>query len=107
MIKHSENPDGSLNIEVTDRKALLNFIKENGLDPNSDQAMYDVFLPMLANSELDWINPEDCGALTSAPLLAILDSDGLPIKVWGFMDYQVKSVVNELLEKNFVTFVKG
>jgi hypothetical protein len=47
------------------------------------------------------IKPEDCGALTDAPLI----TDGK--SVWGYMDYQVKSFINELLDGKTITWQKG
>ena len=47
------------------------------------------------------IKPEDCGALTSAPLI----TDGKD--VWGYMDYQVKSFLTELAEGREVVWPKG
>lgn len=47
------------------------------------------------------IKPEECGALTSAPLI----TDGKD--VWGFMDYQVKSFLQELAEGREIVWQKG
>jgi hypothetical protein len=47
------------------------------------------------------INPEDCGALTAAPLI----TDGKD--VWGYMDYQVKSFLVELAEGREIIWQKG
>ena len=47
------------------------------------------------------INPEDCGALTSAPLI----TDGKD--VWGYMEYQVQSFLKELLDGKTITWQKG
>lgn len=47
------------------------------------------------------IKPEDCGALTDAPLI----TDGK--NVWGYMDYQVKSFLKELIDGNTITWQKG
>lgn len=57
----------------------------------------------------DWLNPlgykyvkpEDCGALTSATLIA----DGK--EVWGDMQYQVKSFMETLRDGGTVTWTKG
>ena len=47
------------------------------------------------------IKPEDCGALTSAALI----TDGK--SVWGYMDYQILSFLEELLAGNTITWIKG
>lgn len=64
---------------------------------------------LLANSELEWIAPEDCGALTDAPILGVWEynEDGHQIKVlaaWGFMDYQVRSFLDDLIETGRAVF---
>jgi hypothetical protein len=87
---------------------------------------------LLSNSSLQWINPADTGDLTSAPMLGITDGDGaledLPVNRfgqtqvghwggfdryaaiiarWAYMDYQVRSFVEELMDKGQVDFVGG
>lgn len=52
-------------------------------------------------SQYQPIKPEDCGALTDAPLV----TDGK--SVWGYMDYQVKSFIEELLDGKTITWQKG
>ena len=47
------------------------------------------------------VTPEECGALTDAPLI----TDGKT--VWGYMDYQVKSFLKELLEGREIVWQKG
>ncbi len=45
---------------------------------------------LIANSELDWIRPEECGDLTDAPILGYRNENGEPTENrWGFMDYQI------------------
>ena len=48
------------------------------------------------------IKPEDCGALTDAPL--ITDGKG---NVWGFMNYQVQAFLIELVAGNTILWQKG
>ena len=47
------------------------------------------------------IQPEQCGALTSATLI----TDGKD--VWGDMQYQVQSFIEELIKGNKVIWFKG
>ena len=68
-------------------------------------AEYDALESLLANSELDWIRPEEVGALTSAPILGFRDEDGEPTAAWGFMDYQVRSFLTDLVENGRAVFV--
>ena len=73
-MQHEILPNGDLRISVTpDEQQVLREVRDE--DPEafgSDRMMADVFEPLICNSELDWILPEEVGALTSAPLLAIL-----------------------------------
>lgn len=102
--------------------------------PNSigtDTAMYEVFEPLVCNSELEWINPVHTGDLTSAPMLGILGEEGdkdrtvflenyglivtghdghntmaQPIlERWAFMDYQVRSVLEDLRDTGKAVFI--
>ena len=47
------------------------------------------------------IPPEACGALTSAPLI----TDGK--NVWGYMEYQVSSFLEELANGKSIIWTKG
>lgn len=40
-------------------------------DIQSDRAMVEFLEPVTCNSELEWINPDDTGDLTDAPMLGI------------------------------------
>jgi hypothetical protein len=78
---------------------------------------------LLSSSDLCWIDPSICGDLTDAPMLAILDYPELPVEAlpgrgyvdcgywdgkhwsyrvarrWGWMDYAVKDLLEELKEQ--------
>lgn len=68
-------------------------------------AELDALESLIANSELDWIAPEEIGALTSAPILGLRNEDGEPIAAWGFMDYQVRSFLSDLVETGKAVFI--
>ena len=61
--------------------------------------------PLICNSELDWVAPEDIGALTSAPILGIRNPAGEVDAAWGFMDYAVRSFVDDLINTGKAIFV--
>jgi hypothetical protein len=102
-------------------------LRENypGEELHSDQAMHEVLEPLICNSELDWVYPEEVGALTSAPMLGLLGelNDHGPGRLvgrwsgccwyapieqcWAFMSYQVRSVVQDLVEHGEAVFQKG
>jgi hypothetical protein len=54
---------------------------------------------IVANFEM--VLPEDVGALTDAPLI----TDGTD--VWGYMDYQIKNFLEELIGGNTIEWIKG
>ena len=62
---------------------------------DSDETRCDFFEDFIANSEWEWIAPEENGDLTDAPILGDI---GEPDRRYGFMDYQIDSVLGRLLE---------
>ncbi len=114
------------------RKALAELKAEDdeqGCGPfGTDAMMGDVFEWLLCNSELQWIDPAVCGDLTDAPILGILGevenrkdcprgcgavlvgSDGIFIQAapvvarWGYMSYQVRSPLDDLLTDGAAVF---
>jgi hypothetical protein len=85
---------------------------------HQDSTMCDCLEGLTCNSELEWISDQEAhetfGDLTEAPCLGIRDcvindeERGLdyPLKErWRFMDYQVRSVLEELRDKGMVVFI--
>jgi len=131
-ISHQIMPNGDLKITADEQgKAELQEMKNERPDFDSDAVMYDVLETVVANSELNWIQPEWVGALTDAPMLGVLSQER-PLKIgedayrrslaghwddktwvqdvtkaWAFMDYQVRSVQQDLLEKGEAIFQSG
>jgi Zn-finger nucleic acid-binding protein len=99
----------------------------------SDEAMHSAFEHLVCNSELEWINPADTHDLTDAPMLGILDEAqplaneasfaphygtiqsgfyGDPPQVhvhpiierWAFMDYMLRSPLEDLRDKGECVF---
>ena len=68
---------------------------------------YDALESMISNSELCWVRPEEIGALTSAPILGFRDENGVPTHAWGFMDYPVRSFLQDLVETGKAVFARG
>ena len=97
-MKHSEDKLGRLVIECDDRAFLREIADERGDSFDSDETMYDLFERIVANSELEWIDPADTGDLTSAPMLGITDENERVWKRWAFMDYQITSPQRQLLD---------
>lgn len=103
---------------------------ERDEDIQSDKAMIFFMEPIVCNSELEWIEPAETGDLTSAPMLGIYSEereanqpgDIHPRKRitgyhdgkawcqdvserWAFLDYQVRSVLEDLRDKGRAVFV--
>jgi|SRR5688572_8467707 len=115
--------------DEAERKELRE-IQECGGDCQCDVSMHDFLEPLTCNSELEWIPEGVTGDLTSAPMLGILgeptpgaggilagrwpDSAGISqgwfqpiLERWAFMDYQVRSVLEDLRDKGEAVFVGG
>ncbi len=114
-------------LQEGDREELQQLADEYGESFNSDDVMYEVFEPLLCNSDLQWSSPDRISALTGAPVLCVLlheeepindmdevgyimvgswpDSQGMTriwgekiIQAWAFMDYAVRSPQEDLLK---------
>ena len=96
-----------ITIDDTDRKFLKEVAEDNHNELCTDKAMYEFFEPYLSNSDYEWIEPERIGALTSAPILGITNQNDEVIEAFGFMDYQVLSVLLELEAHGEVFFQEG
>jgi hypothetical protein len=116
------NTNGCLIIyaDETERAMLKELATESG--EFTSEAEYQALESLICNSELDWIRPEEIGALTDAPILGLRkEAVELPADVdagfvhvvghwdgktwyepveaaWGFMDYALRSFVQDLIE---------
>lgn len=125
---YDSNTNGCLILRADseERAMIKQLISEQGETTNAE---YDALEHLLANSELDWIRPEEIGALTDAPILgfrepeqeltADIDPDYVyvvghwdgktwyePVRAaWGFMDYQVRSFLTDLVETGQAVFI--
>jgi len=99
--------DGKLTITIDDEERdQLREAKTENEDFDSDAFMVDFLEPLTANSELDWTDAQFTGDLTDAPMLAIHDEDHNVTERWAFMDYQVISVQQRLLDHGKAVFVQ-
>jgi hypothetical protein len=124
------NTDGCLILyaDGDDKKRIAEIIEEKG---TTTEAEREALEQMIANSELKWIRPEEIGALTDAPILGLreqareLPKGKDPMYVhyvghwddknwyepvsaaWGFMDYQVRSFLTDLLNTGKAVFIGG
>ena len=96
-------------LTVTAGKSARAELAELGQDIHSDKSLYEAFDKLIANTELQWINPSECGDLTDAPILGIYgagpdDKDPPVAERWGFMQYQVVSPLQELRDTGRAVF---
>ena len=129
---------GDLKISVNEdgRKELTALHDEDADRFGTNDTMFEIVESLLANSDLEWVSPEECGALTDAPLRGIFgdavampvdsddfcgrvvgqwpDAEGVlqkwiePVEtVFGFMDYQLRSPQDDLLSKGYCVFQGG
>lgn len=118
-MKHTISPDRqtlTMSIDKAEQTLLAMTLQDEELN------IFDIenqeTETLLANSDLQWINPEDTGDLTDAPMLGITGEDSreesgpygaihtggdeqgpifAPIlERWAFMDYAVRSFLDDL-----------
>lgn len=104
QLTYDGNGNGVLIIRADsqERDWLRELVAEKGL---TSAAECDALEPTLCNSEFDWIAAEEIGALTDAPILGLRDGEGEPTFVWAFMDYQIRSFLEDLIEKGETIFI--
>ena len=74
----------------------------------SDDAMHDFFEHVTYNSGLEWLYASETGDFTSAPMIGFKDLENdTVLDRWAFMDYQVRSVLEDLRDTGKVVFVGG
>jgi hypothetical protein len=107
-LRHNINKNGDLVISVDkSEQAELRSRFKYEPDFNSDDTMYDILEHLICNSELEFCTPEDIGALTDAPILCIRNGKEKIGKAWGFMNYQIRSVQQDLAEEGYAIFQNG
>ena len=126
------NGNLKISIDATEQTELQSAYDADPDKFGSDSTLYAVFESLTCNSEYDWLGPEVCGDMTDAPILAILGEereakDGetadngsgnvgttfyygkatrlCPVeKRWGFMDYAMRSPLDDLREQGYAIF---
>jgi hypothetical protein len=137
-MKYNIRPDGHLEICVTPKEQQrLQEMRKEGQSPDhvvqwgTQRCEHEVLEGLICNSELEWVQPEWVGALTSAPMLGIF-ADLRPLhrsedarfqriaghwddrtwvepvdKCWAYMSYQVRSFLDDLADQGFCIFQSG
>jgi len=122
----------AIKADEEDRKELTE-LKEYDPDKwGTTQAEIEMLETMLANSELQWIDPADTGDLTDCPILGIVGGDDettrqalgpygaihggadesgpffYPIlERWGYTPYALRTFLEDLLEDGEAVFVNS
>jgi len=78
-----------------------------GMEWGSDSQLYYWFEDLIANSELEWIDPSETGDLTSAPMLGIRGDGDAIYERWAYMIYETHYILDDLIEKGSVILVGG
>lgn len=104
-LSYSISPDRRTLTVSAGKVARAELAELDGSHLQTDAAMWDAFDRMIANSELAWISPEECGDLTDAPILGIHDAErGSVAERWGFMDYAIRSPLQDLRDTGKAVF---
>ncbi len=108
-MKYTIAPDRS-KLTITVDEAERQELRESS-SIQQDATMYEFFEPLTCNSELAWVYPDETGDLTDAPMLGLMGEwNGWHQKIverWAFMDYQVRSVLEDLRDNGECVFVGG
>ena len=86
-----------------DREAIRGMLVTDVENYTTDME-YEALEHLMSNSSLSWIRPEEIDALTSAPILGFRDENENVVRVWGFMDYAVRSFLQDLVETGKAVF---
>ena len=128
-IKYQIDKDaGTLTLAADDaaRAEILELVEEE-MDRGWQWLEVEALEILIANSELQWLEPSDTGGLTDAPILGVIgeetrektgpfgvicvggDEKGpifSPIlERWGFMQYETRSFLEDLMETGEAVFV--
>ena len=83
-------------------------LRELGEEIGADKRLWEAFERLIANSELEWIDPVDSGDLTDAPILGIVIDRRLTgtriAERWGYLDYMLKSPLMDLRDTGRAVF---
>ncbi len=98
-----------ITIDDIDRKFLKEVSEDNHNQLCTEKAEYDFFAPYFENGEFEWVFPEDINALTSAPIIGVRgEGENLNIiEAYGYMDYAIYSMLEELETHGEIFLQKG
>lgn len=91
-----------LTVDTSEQEEIKILLAEEG---PTIKAEHQALEGLIDNSDLSWIGPEEIGALTSAPILGLRDENGEPTAAWGFMNYAVRSFLEDLVKTGQAIFI--
>ena len=94
-------------LENVDKIFLQEISEDNHNQLCLEKAEAEFFAPYFENSEYEWIRPEEICALTSAPIIGCRGENDEVIEAYGYMDYQVLSMLEELNTNGEIFLQKG
>lgn len=105
-----ENSGG--NYELVALPALYDEYEEKFNSEPWNVLLSDITEDIFCNSELEWIDPAQIGAMTEADMFGITEQDEYGtiekvISLWLFPDYMIINPLEELFENGRVIFKKG
>ncbi len=115
-MKHTISPDRTrltITVDLSERAELRHMPKGDaqgcGAIIHMDKTMHEFLEPLTCNSGLQWIDASETGDLTDAPMLGLYGgpAEHQVLERWAFMDYQVRSVLEDLRDKGECVFVAG
>lgn len=104
---NTDNKGLTLTVTKDEQAELEILLGEVGDHFYSDANMFEWFADILGNCEYEWISAERIGALTGAPILAILDADDNVLEAYGWMQYAVISLLDELMSTGKAFLQRG
>lgn len=110
MITYEINEDRTRLTLIADGASILTLVAIKRTNPEFFETIDCELLALdqlIVNSDLFWIKPEEIGALTNAPILGFADPDGEPNECWAYMNYQVRSFLDDLITDGKAIFVSS
>lgn len=95
-------PDGNLKLMATDAAREEAYWFQ---DLPEDEALWELTEGIICNSEFEWIQPEEIGALTSSPIIAERFTEGDKVihgRTWWAPNYAVEDIVGRVLDEGYV-----
>ena len=108
-VHEAPNRDLLISVNAGTQAVLQQYKTEIGAEAfSSDDTRFAVFGEFIADTEYDWISPDEIGALIDAPILGIKYSVGFGDvqRAWAYMD-NTRTPQDDLADNGRVRFTTG